>query len=211
MKPKRWQDVILQQFGHEQNQSVVVVDPDRLMQDGVLISELQARRYDILNFTSEIGFRNEFEERYRSHWDQGEKMHIVVIVHSSEASRLMPYDLERKSRVVEIGLHQVFPRLNRIVLDDLDRRYYPIFLPDRLYPVYPPADGLFASEKSAGISHGGLSVEEMIIYFLKFSGVFWVVEKRMGLDRMILKHTRIESLEEALLNHLNCPPPCQGI
>ena len=125
MSLTHWQDLILQRFGHEQNQSVVVVDPDRLMQDDVLISELQARRYDILNFTSEIAFRNEFEERYRSHWDQGEKTHIVVIVHSSEASRHLPYDLERKSHVVEVGLHQVFPRLNRIVLADLDRRYYP--------------------------------------------------------------------------------------
>jgi hypothetical protein len=121
----RWQDIILGQFGHEQNQSVVVVDPDSLMQDDVLISELQARRYDILNFISEIAFRNEFEERYRSRWDRGEKTHIVVIVHSSEASRHLPYDLEKKSYVVEIGLHQVFPRLNRIVLAGLDRRYYP--------------------------------------------------------------------------------------
>ena len=125
MKPKRWQGVILQQFGHEQTQSVVVVDPDNLMQDDVLISELQARHYDILNFTSEIIFRNEFEERYRSRWDRGEKTHIVVIVHSNEAARHLPYDLEKKSHVIEIGLHQVFPRLNRIVLADLDRRYYP--------------------------------------------------------------------------------------
>ncbi|MGA9350181.1 MAG: BREX-3 system phosphatase PglZ [Anaerolineae bacterium] len=125
MKPKRWQDLILRQFGHEQTQSVVIVDPDRLMQDDVLISELQARRYDILNFTTEIAFRNEFEERYRSRWDRGEKTHIVVIVHSSEAARQLPYDLEKKSRVIEIGLHQVFPCLNRIVLTDLDRHYYP--------------------------------------------------------------------------------------
>lgn len=125
MKPKRWQDVIRQQFGHEQTQSVVVVDPDHLMQDDVLISELQARQYDILSFTTEIAFRNEFEERYRSRWDRGEKTHIVVIVHSSEAARYLPYDLEKKSRVIEIGLHQVFPRLNRIVLRELDRRYYP--------------------------------------------------------------------------------------
>ena len=68
---------------------------------------------------------NEFEERYRSRWDQGEKTHIVVIVHSSEARRQLPYDLEKKSHVIEIGLHQVFPRLNRIVLADLDRHYYP--------------------------------------------------------------------------------------
>ena len=125
MSPARWQDVILQQFGHEQHQSVVAVDPDRLMQDDVLISELHARRYDILNFSSEIAFRNEFEERYRSRWDRGEKTHIVVIVHSSDASRHLPYDLEKKSRVIEVGLHQVFPRLNRIVLAGLDRRYYP--------------------------------------------------------------------------------------
>jgi len=125
MKSKRWQDVILQQFGHEQTQSVVVVDPDHLMQDDLLISELQARLYDILSFTSEIAFRNQFEERYRSRWDRGEKTHIVVIVHSHEASHYLPYDLERKSHVIEVGLHQVFPRLNRIVLADLDRRYYP--------------------------------------------------------------------------------------
>jgi hypothetical protein len=42
MNPGRWQDVILNQFGHEQEQSVVVVDPDRLMQDDALISELRA-------------------------------------------------------------------------------------------------------------------------------------------------------------------------
>ena len=126
MKPQRWQHIILQQFGYEQTQSVVIVDPDRLMQDDILISELQARRYDILNFTTEIAFRNEFEERYRSRWDQGEKTHIVVIVHSSEAVRHLPYDLEKKSRLIELGLHQVFPRLNRIVLADLDRHYYSV-------------------------------------------------------------------------------------
>jgi len=125
MRTERWEDTILQQFGNEQVRSVVVVDPDHLMQDDLLISELQARQYDILDFTTEVSFRNEFEERYRSRWDQGQKTHIVVIVHSKETSRQLPYDLEKKSRVIEIGLHQVFPRLNRIVLRNLDRRYYP--------------------------------------------------------------------------------------
>jgi hypothetical protein len=45
--------------------------------------------------------------------------------------------------------------------------FRPVFLPDDLYPVYPPADGLFASRRSAGISHGGLSVEEMIVPFVE--------------------------------------------
>jgi len=45
--------------------------------------------------------------------------------------------------------------------------FRPVFLPDDLYPVYPPADGLFASQKTASISHGGLSVEEMIVPFVE--------------------------------------------
>jgi len=42
-----------------------------------------------------------------------------------------------------------------------------LFLPDNLYPVYPQADGMFASEKSMGISHGGLSIEEMVVPFIE--------------------------------------------
>ncbi|MBL7184310.1 MAG: BREX-3 system phosphatase PglZ, partial [Anaerolineae bacterium] len=45
--------------------------------------------------------------------------------------------------------------------------FRPLFLPDNLYPVYPQADGMFASKKSAGISHGGLSIEEMIVPFIE--------------------------------------------
>jgi hypothetical protein len=69
--------------------------------------------------------------------------------------------------------------------------------------------------------HGGLGshqftlagfAEQPAFYFLdgagmpewlsKFSGMFWSVEKRMGIDRVTLKYTRIESFEEALLSYL---------
>jgi hypothetical protein len=32
--------------------------------------------------------------------------------------------------------------------------------------------------------------------------MFWSVEKRMGIDRVTLKYTRIEAFEEALLSYL---------
>lgn len=38
-------------------------------------------------------------------------------------------------------------------------------------------------------------------HFLEFSGVFWAIEKRMGMDRVTLKYTRIETFEDALLSH----------
>ncbi len=39
-------------------------------------------------------------------------------------------------------------------------------------------------------------------YFLKFNSVFWAVEKRVGVDRVTLKYTRIESFKESLISHL---------
>ena len=36
--------------------------------------------------------------------------------------------------------------------------------------------------------------------FQKFNGLFWVVEKRMGINRVTLKYTRIQPFEEALVS-----------
>jgi len=47
-----------------------------------------------------------------------------------------------------------------------------------------------------------LDANGMPDYFPKFSGEFWTVEKRMGMDRVTLKYTRIGSFEETLLNYL---------
>jgi len=45
--------------------------------------------------------------------------------------------------------------------------FHPLFLPDNFCPVYPHSDGMFASEKSTAICHGGLSVEEMVVPFIE--------------------------------------------
>jgi hypothetical protein len=47
-----------------------------------------------------------------------------------------------------------------------------------------------------------LDVDRSSDHFLEFSGVFWAVERRMGLERVTLRYTRIEAFEEALLSHL---------
>ena len=45
--------------------------------------------------------------------------------------------------------------------------FRPLFLPDNLYPVYPPAHGMFGKEGAFAISHGGLSIEEMVVPFIE--------------------------------------------
>jgi len=62
------------------------VNPDHLMQDDVLISGL--RQYDILNFTSEIAFHNEFEERYKL-GSRGLERDNISCVTESEITRFI--------------------------------------------------------------------------------------------------------------------------
>jgi len=47
-----------------------------------------------------------------------------------------------------------------------------------------------------------LNAGELPSCFQRFGGVFWAVERRMGMERVTLKYTQIESFEEALLGYL---------
>jgi hypothetical protein len=47
-----------------------------------------------------------------------------------------------------------------------------------------------------------LNANELPSCFQRFGGSFWSVEKRLGMDRVTLKYTRLESFEEALLSYL---------
>ena len=61
----------------------------------------------------------------------------------------------------EQSLAEAFAENPRLTL------FRPLFLPEDLYPVYPRADEMFATERSVAISHGGLSIEEMIVPFIE--------------------------------------------
>ena len=47
-----------------------------------------------------------------------------------------------------------------------------------------------------------LDADSLPVYFAAFTGLFWVVERRVGVDRVTLKYARIDAFEEALLSYL---------
>lgn len=47
-----------------------------------------------------------------------------------------------------------------------------------------------------------LDAARVSAYFQKFNSVFWVVEKRIDMDRVTLKYPRMESFEETLISYL---------
>lgn len=117
-----WQASILASFKPKEPM-LVVIDPDNLLTDESLLAEIQNSSYDILQLEDEVTFRNQFENRYRSRWDAGEPRHVVVIVHTTESQRHIPYDLLKKGKRIEVGVSELFPQLNGLTVKQLDRAY----------------------------------------------------------------------------------------
>ena len=103
---------------------IVVIDPDNLLLDETLLAEIQNNSYDILKLEDEVAFRNRFERNYRSRWDSGEPRHVVIVVHTTERERHIPFDLLEKGKRIEVGVSQLFPNLNALVIKELDHAYY---------------------------------------------------------------------------------------
>jgi hypothetical protein len=118
-----WQATLMASFIPKEPM-LVVIDPDNLLRDESLLAAIQNSSYDILEMEDEITFRNLFERRYRVRWDNGEPRHVVVIVHTTESARRIPYDLLKKGKLIEVGVSELFPRLNAITVRELDRAYY---------------------------------------------------------------------------------------
>ena len=87
---------------------LLVIDPDNLMRDDALLAEVQNSNYDVIELADEVSFRFHFERNYRSRWDNGESRHIVVIVHTTNGDRYIPYDLWQKSKRIELSVSAFF-------------------------------------------------------------------------------------------------------
>jgi hypothetical protein len=87
---------------------LLVIDPDKLLRDDALLAEIQNSNYDLLELEDEVTFRNKFERTYRHRWDEGEARHLVVVVHTTNGARYIPYDLRQKSRLVELSVGNLF-------------------------------------------------------------------------------------------------------
>jgi hypothetical protein len=119
-----WQHAILAHFQPKRERMLLVIDPDNLLRDDALLAEIQNSNYDILELDDEVTFRNKFERTYRSRWDEGEARHLVVVVHTTNGARHIPYDLRQKSKYIELGVADLFPQLNAITVRQLDNAYY---------------------------------------------------------------------------------------
>jgi hypothetical protein len=117
----------------------VTCDPDGVLLDEKLLSELRERGFEVMGYDDPFAFRAEFEERYRAAWDSDENVgsassrptiseqtapeqtllmagwkpapQLIVHLSRDDASDL-PWDILRNARpAVRLSLAELFPRL----------------------------------------------------------------------------------------------------
>ncbi len=126
-----WRQTILKHFKKDINRLTLVSDPDGLLTEEQMLTEIKRRGFDLIPFEDSIAFRYAYESKYRSIWDRGEKTELVVVLRSENDLQHLPYDLLKAGRKLEFSLHKLFPNLSYPVLAALDRS-----LLDRLFEAY---------------------------------------------------------------------------
>jgi len=117
-----WRDQILREFTPKVARLTLVADPDSLLTEEKLASELRNRGFELIEFNDPVEFRYAYESKYRSIWDRGEHTDLVVILRLQNTElESLPYDLLQAGRKLAFNLGELFPNLSYPVIEKLDR------------------------------------------------------------------------------------------
>jgi hypothetical protein len=121
----QWIDRILKEFTPDLSRLWITADPDHVLLDGHILSELRSRGFEILPYEDSVVFRAEFEDRYRSAWDKEESgpfSSLVIHLRGSNVNEL-PWDYLRQARKVSLSLADLFPKLSYSVVRQMEAEY----------------------------------------------------------------------------------------
>ena len=117
-----WRDQILNEFTPKIARLTLVSDPNGLLLEEGIFKCIRERGYELTTFEDPIAFRFEYESKFRSCWDRGENIELVVVLHSQETGlSSLPYDIFKASRRLSFSLSDIFPNFCYLVVARLDR------------------------------------------------------------------------------------------
>lgn len=121
-----WIDRIVREFPSELSRFWIACDPDLVLLDTHVLQALRERGFELLSFEDSIAFRAEYEDRFRSAWDQGLQAPAdALILHlASNGSDQLPWDYQRQARFVRLGLADIFQKLSYPALRDIGPEHY---------------------------------------------------------------------------------------
>lgn len=117
-----WIERILKEFPAEVSRFWIAADPDDVLLDEQILSNLRARGFELLPFEDSVAFRADYEERYRTAWDRGElgpAKALVLQLRNTNVDEL-PWDYLRQARRISLSLADLFPKLSYAVVRQID-------------------------------------------------------------------------------------------
>lgn len=109
----QWHQRILEQFTADLSRLWVACDPDGVLLDEKLLSELRTSGFNVIGYEDPFEFRAEYEERYRAAWDNGglaPSSALIVHLRRDDPDSL-PWDIVCHARQVRLILAELFPKL----------------------------------------------------------------------------------------------------
>ena len=119
-----WRAKILQHFTPQISKLTLAADPDGILLEEGILSEIRERGFDLLPFDDHIAFRYAYESKYRSKWDRGDSTELVVVLRSeSQELSHLPFDIFQAGRKLSFSLTDLFPNLSYPILRSMDPSY----------------------------------------------------------------------------------------
>ena len=122
----QWTERILSHFTADLTRLWVACDPDDVLLDEKLLSELRSRGFELMLYEDPFAFRAEFEERYRGAWDRGEAgpaPSLVLHLRGADQNAL-PWDIVHNGRVARLSLAELFPRLGYSTVKQVEPEHF---------------------------------------------------------------------------------------
>ena len=117
-----WRDQILKEFTPQVVRLTLVADPDGLLLEEGVLHGIRERGFELIPFDDHVAFRYTYESKFRSRWDHGEHIDLVVVLRSPSSDLdSLPYDLLQAGRRLSFNLGDLFPNLSYPVIAALDR------------------------------------------------------------------------------------------
>ncbi|MDO8725845.1 MAG: BREX-3 system phosphatase PglZ [Candidatus Methanoperedens sp.] len=117
-----WREYVLRDFQKNISKLTLVADPDGLLSEYEILTEIRNREFDLIQFKDHVSFRYSYEMNYRQCWDNGEEKDLVVVLHSDEATLdNLPYDLLTVGRKLSYKLSDIFPKLSNPIIQEVEK------------------------------------------------------------------------------------------
>jgi len=117
-----WRDHILKQFAPRVARLTLVADPDGLLLEEGVLTQIRERGFELIPFEDHVSFRYAYETNFRSRWDTGQDTELVVVLRSADGGLdSLPYDLLQAGRKLSFNIGELFPNLSYPVVAALDK------------------------------------------------------------------------------------------